>query len=303
MFPMRNLLDSWRWRPALAATALLCFAVALGAGADRAWALPIDLADDNATARIDPASAIGLSSFAVAGITHVSRQSLYVRTGDAGPEVPLSALAASAPVATDSDGDGDDDLLAVTYSNDALAVDVRWSLDGGPLGPPSAGATATLGLQVTAWNLSGDALDLHLFQYTDVDLFGTFVDDALALSPGSDTHTATAVDSTGLALYQAVFTPAASAVEAALYGATLPRLEDGGPIALDGSLEAAGDVTWTAEWARTLAPGGSLSLVLGQRIEIAAVPEPGSAWLLAAALGTFAARRRARPRARGSAGP
>jgi hypothetical protein len=257
---------------------------ALALAAPTAQALPLDLVDDNATARIDPTSPQGLSSWTVAGITHVSRQSLFVRVGDTGPEIPLSSLSASTPVATDSNGDGDDETLALTYSGAGLALDVRWSLDGGPLGPPSAGATASLGLQVTARNLSGSALDLHLFQYTDVDLFGTFVDDALTLTPASGPNTATAVDSTGLALYEAVFTPSASAVEAAVYGATLPRLEDGDPISLDGSLEAAGDVTFTAEWFAPLAPGGSLSLVFGQRIEIAAVPEPASAALLGLAL-------------------
>ncbi|MGH0033972.1 MAG: PEP-CTERM sorting domain-containing protein [Myxococcota bacterium] len=264
-------------------------AILLASGAQ---ALPVDLVDDNASARIDPTSPIGLAGWNVAGINHVSRQSLYVRVGDAGPEVPLSDLPASAPVLSDSDGDGDDDVLALTYASDALAIDVRWSLDGGPLGPPSAGASASLGLQVNARNLSGQVLDLHLFQYTDVDLFGTFADDALAITPATGSNTATAIDSTALALYEAVFTPAASAVEAATFGTTLPRLEDGQAIALDGALDALGDVTWTAEFSSLLAPGGSLSLALGQRIEVAGVPEPGSALSLGVALCGWALRRR-----------
>jgi hypothetical protein len=121
------------------------------------------------------------------------------------------------------------------------------------------------------------------------------------MTPASGTNTATAVDSSGLALYEAVFTPGASAVEAAEFGTTLPRLEDGDPIALDGSLEAEGDVTWTAEWFSRLAPGGSLSLVVGQRIEVAAVPEVGSGLLLGSALAGLAWRRRALYSARRSA--
>jgi hypothetical protein len=233
----------------------------------------------------------------VHGIAHLRTQSFWVRVGAAGPESSIDALTETARVASDTDADGQDDTLFLALADPAqrFALELRWSLSGSPFAPPTAGAASDLALQITLTNTSGGPLDVSLFQYTDVDLFGSFADDAAAWSGGpGGPNTATVTDSTGLATWESVWTPRPTAVEASLFDAALASLEDGDPTSLSGALTAEGDVTVTALWRALLAEGGSLLVSQDQRIGVAPIPEPSVLVLLGGGLTALAVHRRRR---------
>lgn len=274
---------------------VLGFGGGLLGAAPAAQALPVTLQDGSALVTIDPGSQDGVSGWAVDGVTHLRTQWFWVRVGAAGPETSLDALTETARLASDTDADGQLDTLFLALADPAqrFAMELRWSLAGTPFGPITAGAASDLALQLRLTNTSGGLLDVTLFQYTDVDLFNTFVDDSALWSGGpGGPNTALVTDSTGLAEWESVWTPRPTAVEASLYDALLASLLDGDPTALSGALAAAGDVTVTAAWSALLAPGASLLVSQDQQIRIAAIPEPSLALLVGAGLAGLAASRR-----------
>lgn len=272
------------WRAGLTLGAIL-----LGAAVEPAAAVPVALQDASAVVEVDPDSPDGVHAWSVNGIAHLRTQWFWLRVGGAGPEASIDALAEAARVASDTDGDGQADTLFLALADPAerFALELRWSLTGSPFAPPSAGASADLALQLTLTNTSGGPLDITLFQYTDVDLFQSAVDDSAAWSAAASPNTVTITDSTELAEWESVWTPRPSDVEASLYDTALASLLDGDPTVLSGALTAAGDVTVTAAWRVLLAAGGSWLLSQDQQVRVAAVPEPSVLGLLA--LGAFLA--------------
>jgi len=280
-----------------------CARAALGlAGAllaTGAQAVPVTLEDASALLTVDPVAAEGLSAWTVNGVQHVRTQRLFVRVGDAGPEVPVDTLALDASLASDTDADGRHDTLFLRYLDPAerFRLEIRFVLDGSPFAPVQAGAASDLATQITLVNTGVSVLDVSLFQYTAVDLFGSFVDDEATFGPPGGANTATVTDSSGLATYQSVFTRAPDGVEAALFGATLGRLLDGTATTLDGSLSASGDVTLAASWDAMLAPGGALLLSQDQQVLVLPIPEPATALMLGLGLAGLALHRRQETRA------
>lgn len=281
-------------------------AVALGVGAigllglaGPAGAVPVTLQDGSAVVSIDPGSQDGVSGWAVNGITHVRTQWFWYRVGSTGPEQSIDTLTETARVVTDTDGDGWSDTLFVALADpqQRFALELRWSLTGSPFAPPTAGASSDLALQLTLLNTSGGPLDITLFQYTDVDLFNTAVDDAASWSGAGGPNTALVTDGTNLAEWESVWTPRPDAVDASLYDAVLASLLDGDPTALSGALAAYGDVTVTAAWRAVLGAGGALLLSQDQQVRVAAVDEPNLLVLVGGGLGLLAVRRQRRHRA------
>jgi hypothetical protein len=291
-----------RGAPAVAGSALaLALGLALGAlgAAAPAHAVPVTLQDGSAVVTVDPSSPDGVSGWAVNGVTHLRTQWFWLRVGDAGPEASIDALTETARLASDTDADGQADTLFLALADPAqrFTMELRWSLTGTPFGPVTAGAASDLALQLALLNTSGGPLDVTLFQYTDVDLFNTFVDDSALWSGGPGVpNTARVTDSTGLAEWESVWTPRPTAVEASLYDVVLASLLDGDPTTLTGALAAAGDVTVTAAWRALLPAGGALLLSQDQQIRVAPIPEPSLALLVGGGLAALAASRR---RARG----
>jgi hypothetical protein len=267
----------------------------LGA-AEPAAAVPVTLQDGSAVVSLDPDSQDGVSGWAVNGITHLRTQWVWLRVGDTGPETSIDALAETARLLSDGDGDGQDDTLVLGLADpqQRFTLELRWTLTGSPFGPPSAGATSDLAFQLAFTNTSGAPLDFALFQYTDVDLFNTFADDDVAWSGAGAPDTATATDSTGLATWQSVWDPAPAAVDAATFDTTLASLNDGAPTTLSGALSASGDVTVAAAWRAFFLDGSNGTIELGQQqqLRIAPVPEPALLALLAGGLAALASRPR-----------
>ncbi len=296
---MRNL-DANEERGAALVGLVLPVAMLVGL-AGPAAAVPVVLQDGSAVVSIDPGSQDGVHGWAVNGVTHVRTQWLWTRVGSDGPEASIDTLAETARVISDTDADGSADtlFLALTDPLERFSLELRWSLAGSPFGPLTAGAASDLALQLTLTNTSGSPLDISLFQYTDVDLFGSFVDDAALWSGSGGPNTALVTDSTGLVEWESVFTPRPSAVEASLFDSALAGLNDGAATSLSGALSADGDVTVAAVWRALLAPGASLLVSQDQQIRVVPIPEPSLAVLLGSGLtGLAMARRRSPDRSR-----
>lgn len=288
---MRKRMRMWDLLPALA--------LGLAAGAGPAWSVPVTLEDGSALVEVDAAGADGLTAWTVNGVQHLRTQRLFVRVGDAGPETPAHLLDLDAQVASDTDADGKDDTLFLRWLDpqERFRLEVRFALDGTPFAPVEAGAASDLATQITLSNTSGAPLDVWLFQYTDVDLLGSFVDDAALWTPAGAANTVAVSDATGLARYESVFTRRPDAIEASVFDALLASLGDGAATALSGALSAEGDVTLGAAWSALLAPGGSLLVSQDQQVRVVPIPEPGTGVLVAGGLALGAAlRRRARGR-------
>jgi hypothetical protein len=266
-------------RPLLALAALLLpFALAAEAGA-----APILLEDGVALLEIDPASPDGLTGWTVNGVPHLRTQQLFVRAGADTAETSIAALDLVSAAASDGDGDGREETLAIAYADPAGRFDLslRYELSGTAIGDPTVASDLRLDVALTS---RGDALfTARLFQYTDVDLFTSFADDELVFSGAPDRARVT--DSSGLGAYESSWSGAPDAVEAALFDATLASLTDGAPTALSGALAASGDVTHAVSW--QVVGGGAWT----QAQSIRVVPEPGAALLVALGLAMLARRR------------
>jgi hypothetical protein len=283
-----------KWRALLCGAGCVGFLAVL-AGRPAA-AVPIVLEDGSALVAIDPDSQDGVHGWAVNGISHVRTQWFWTRVGNDGPEASIDALTETSRVVSDTNADGKSDtlLLALADPLQRFSLELRWSLTGSPFGPLTDPSTSDLALELTLVNTSDSPLDISLFQYTDVDLFGSFVDDA-ALWSGAGPDRVLVTDATTLAEWQSDFSPSPTAVEASLFDALLASLNDGTATALSGAVSAAGDVTVAAAWQALLAPGGSLSVSQAQQIRVAPIPEPSLVMLLAGGLAGLAAARRRAP--------
>lgn len=253
--------------------------------APHASAAPILLEDGVGFVTVDPETEDFLTGWTVDGIAHLRTQGFWIRAGDAASETPLAALGAGAIDASDTTGDGRVDSLQLVYRgpNDLYEVQLRYALSGSAIGAPGL-PSSQITLDVTLTALQAD-VSLALFQYTDVDLFTSFDDDASAGVAGGLAIT----DASGLGRYASLFAPSPAALEAAPYDTLLASLLDGAPTGLGSNLVVNGDVTFAAQWNAILAAGQSISFSQTQTIRV--VPEPGVVLLLALGLAGLAARR------------
>ena len=267
-----------RNRSALGLVALLSV---LGASADRASAALLSLVDDNSSADFDTATPSNNYNWFVDNTDLLAQQAFWYRIGPAGPENSVHTLPIGVQGTTDHNFDGNPDTLFVRYNGAGFRIETSYVLDGGTPGSGESDMTE----QISIINLTAAPLDFHFFQYADFDLSAA---DSIVFT------NANAVQQTGaggLRLTETVVTPVPSHREAAFFPVTLNKLNDGLPTTLiDNAGAGPGDVTWAYQWDFVVAPSGSFQISKDKNL--APVPEPATAGLLAIAAAALATRRR-----------
>ncbi len=232
------------------------------------------LTDDNSTAIINPNSSVGMHSWMVDGVSHLSHQWFWYRVSNT-PEASIDTLVLIADGATDTNFDGDDDTLYLRYGNDQAAtqytIEVRFILDGGSIGSGSS----DIAEQITITNTGGNSLDFHFFQYSDFDLGGAPGDTVELINAN-----AVRQSDPNWTVSETVVTPSADSFELNFFANTLSKLIDGVATTLGNASGAGpvgpGDVTWAFQWDETIAAGDVFQISKDKNI----TPEPATMAIL-----------------------
>jgi len=250
-------------------------AVILLAVAASAQAVTFTLTDKNSSAQIDDASQSGMFNWTVNGINQLAQQWFWFRLGSTGPESSIETLPLLAATASDTNGNGLNDTLSLSYgSTSALRIDVTYSLQG------TLAAGSSIGETINITNNSSMSMDLHFFQYSHFTLGNV---------AGAETETllnpnTVRVVGTGNLFSETVVTRAPDHYELALNPTTINKLNDANPTTLsDGPTTAGpGDATWAFQWDQLLAPGATLTISKDKTLQL--VPEPGTLTLISMGL-------------------
>jgi hypothetical protein len=251
-----------------------------------------DLEDDNSLLEVSSDQGIGM--WFVDGLDQMSTQWFWYRVGDA-PELTINTLDFDDVLskATDTNSDGLNDVAYLLYHGLGFDVEVKVSLDGGPLDS----GISDVAEQITVTNTSlTDPLDFTFFQYADFNLGADAEDDVVVHlgngRQGYNTFTARQEDDADWVLRVAeVGSEPMTHCEANNEAALLLKLNDG--LATDlNDVEQAGpdDVAWAYQWDFVLEPGDAFMLSKDKMI----TPEPATLALLGggAAVALFLRRRR-----------
>ncbi len=242
-----------------------------------ASAQDITIANKNSSLDVNTNTSAGVINWNVDGVDYAKNQWFYYRVGS-GPESPLQSITSSPAVAITSLSSFA--RLNLTYANSSYSVLTSLRLTGNT---PGSGRSQ-LNEDITVSNLSGSPLDLHFFQYSDFDLFGTTGGQSVQFYQNSaNNQYYKAVQNDGTRTVTETVNSTIFPIghfEAALFNDTLSSLTDGTPTTLNDVTSAGvGDVSFSYQWDVTLAPGASFQL--SKLIEI--VPEPSSMAILALA--------------------
>ena len=242
-----------------------------------ASAQDITIANKNSSLDVNTNTSAGVINWNVDDVDYAKNQWFYYRVGS-GPESPLQSITSSPAVAITSLSSFA--RLNLTYANSSYSVLTSLRLTGNT---PGSGRSQ-LNEDITVSNLSGSPLDLHFFQYSDFDLFGTTGGQSVQFYQNSaNNQYYKAVQNDGTRTVTETVNSTIFPIghfEAALFNDTLSSLTDGTPTTLNDVTSAGvGDVSFSYQWDVTLAPGASFQL--SKLIEI--VPEPSSMAILALA--------------------
>ncbi len=248
------------------------------------------LEDTNSQVRIDPNSDAGMYDWTVEGVGQLARQWFWVRVGDTAPEQGIHTL--SAPLITLSDtnpfDDSRNDTAHLVYESitAGLRVEVNLGLDGGPLGT----GTSDIGETISLRNISGAAMVLHFFQYTDLDLGGDASDDTLRvfLDGANGFNRLEQLDAGSAWMSETVASITPDHYEVGEATGMLARLNDGAPILLADTVGPyTGNAAAILQW--TFALNDQQEVVISKDKHI--TPEPGMMALLAAGVPLLLRRR------------
>jgi hypothetical protein len=253
--------------------------VAASLAASLSSAAVYNLNHKNSSLVVDEVS--GFTSWSVDGVQHLFGQNYFFRIGNAGGESLIQSI--GAPTVNTYVNAASQSVLDLTFSHALFTVRTVSILQGLAPGTGKASWTESLTVQ----NISGAALDLHFFQYSDFDLGGNFGGQTVQfLANDLTSQFYKVVQSDGSIVLTSTISTASfpvGHVEANLYASTLNSLTDGAPTTLnDVTSVGPGDVTYAYQWDIILAPSEALQISKLTTI----VPEPSALSLVGlAALG------------------
>jgi hypothetical protein len=241
---------------------------------------PVTLSQGNTVIEIDPYSAAGMNKWAINGADYLANDWYWYSVGSMTTQLPLNNLSASPSVSSfDLDGDNFDDAAAINYSSNSLDVRLLYTLHGGQ---PDFG-NSQLNAQAKLVNKTGSALNVHFFQYADLDLLQD-ADTVNFLSQSQVTQSATGMFAeqviTGLPNHPDHFAAGlASDLLAELNGPSHATLNDNPQLVnMNGA--------WAFQWDITIPAHGSYLVGREMTLNVpntSNVPEPSTCLLLAAA--------------------
>ena len=143
--------------------------------------------------------------------------------------------------------------------------------------------------QILISNLSGGALDMHFFQYSDFDLNGTPSNDSLTFS-GTPVNLLSQSDPTGPAIFETVVVRAANEHRGDYVDVIRESLNYGGQTTLDNTnhVTAPGDAAWAFQWDQSIPVNGDFGI---SKDKFLAIREHSSLLLISLGLACFVIRR------------
>lgn len=266
----------------------LAFCVALSAVP--ATAEVVELIDGNTKVQIDPESPAGMYTWQVGnadganGVDHMAQQWFWFRVAD-NPEQSIDSLSLDSALQLTPG------YVKLTYSHPDFRLEVQYIVTGGAPGDGYSDIAEIIRIK----NTSDEELDLHFFQYCDMDLAFTADNDTVWIADGSVLNTAVQEDEfAAVSETAAAWAPdrvEAGEVDPQVGESILDRLNDGNPTDLTGNLMAGpGNVAWAFQWDFEIMPGDSRIFSKNKVV----APEPAAASMLAIGGILVLARRRRR---------
>ena len=222
------------------------------------------LTDGDSSVKVD--DVVGRAyDWTVGGVNQLNQQWFYYRPATSGAENGIQSISAPNSILSDPT------LLTTTYANASISVQVKFTLiDSATPG------TSGFNEEITINNLSGAAMNLSFFQYSDYNLGGNAFDQTVLMTQIGPRY-GKAVQTDGLWQLTETVNGIGTTVrvEAALANQTLTSLTDGSTTTLNNVDNAGGgDLTYAFQWDKTLAAGTTLQLSKLQQLQL--VPEPSS---------------------------
>jgi hypothetical protein len=248
------------------------------------------LHDGNSTAIIDPASQAGMFHWDIQGQNQLQQQWFWYGI-DGQPVHSIDTI--SPPVITPK---SPNEVTALYTAPGLFSVSIDYLLTGGSFALPGQHANADISESIKIVDLSGTVLPLHFYQYSYFNLDGAS-QDIVQLSQNARGQYNDALQQNGTsALSETVTTPGANEGEVAPLGATLAKLNGGGPVTLGPPFFAGplgpGAVTWALQWDFLINPGGSALISKDKYLDVVIVPEPSVLAFAALGLGLALFKRR-----------
>ena len=230
------------------------------------------LQDGNSTALVDPFSQAGMFHWDIQGQNQLQQQWFWYGIG-AGPVASVDTISAPSVLVLGPNE------ARTTYANPGtFSVGITYLLTGGTVVPPGFNATADIAETIKIVNLSAQVLPFHFYQYSYFNLNGAS-SDVVQLGVNVQGKFNDAFQTSGpFALSETVATPGADHGEVAPLGATLFKLNSGGPVTLGPPFFAGplgpGAVTWALEWDFNIAPGATALISKDKYLNLVVIPEP-----------------------------
>jgi hypothetical protein len=236
------------------------------------------LADMNSVVNVDPYSSAGMNAWLVDGVNQIRKQWYWFRVGTAAEQ---SIDTISAPVVTQFTPSA----MQITYTNNLLKFDLTMMLTGGAPGSKTADVAET----VRVTNLTGSALNFHVFEYDDFDLSGNGLDDNAVEINSS---TIGQYDNSMQVSVGAVPVPGHWQIDVAPN--LLASLNDATATTLADQTSPLGptDCAFAFQWDKSIAAHSSMILSKDKLLEVSQVPEPGTMLAFAGAAAVFFRRKK-----------